>query len=123
MCIRDSYYPEFINNLSTCKSPMSMQGAIIKTYYAQKMGIDPKNIFTVAVMPCTAKKFECSRTELAEGDMADNDAVLTTRELGRMIRQSGIRFETLPDEDLSLIHISCAALSPWWRCCSPARRR
>ena len=99
----EHYYPEFINNLSTCKSPMSMQGAIIKTYYAQKMGIDPKNIFTVAVMPCTAKKFECSRTELAEGDMADNDAVLTTRELGRMIRQSGIRFETLPDEDFDSV--------------------
>ena len=99
----EHYYPEFIDNLSTCKSPMSMQGAIIKTYYAQKMGIDPKNIFTVAVMPCTAKKFECSRTELAEGDMADNDAVLTTRELGRMIRQSGIRFETLPDEDFDSV--------------------
>ena len=99
----EHYYPEFIDNLSTCKSPMSMQGAIIKTYYAQKMGIDPKNIFTVAVMPCTAKKFECSRTELAEGDMADNDAVLTTRELGRMIRQSGIRFETLPAEDFDSV--------------------
>ena len=99
----EHYYPEFIDNLSTCKSPMSMQGAIIKTYYAQKMGIDPKNIFTVAVMPCTAKKFECSRTELAEGDMADNDAVLTTRELGRMIRQSGIRVETLPAEDFDSV--------------------
>ncbi len=99
----EHYYPEFIDNLSTCKSPMSMQGAIIKTYYAQKMGIDPKNIFTVAVMPCTAKKFESSRTELAEGDLADTDAVLTTRELGRMIRQSGLRFETLPDEDFDSV--------------------
>ena len=99
----EHYYPEFIDNLSTCKSPMSMQGAIIKTYYAQKMGIDPKNIFTVAVMPCTAKKFECSRTELAEGGLADTDAVLTTRELGRMIRQSGIRFETLPDEEFDSV--------------------
>ena len=95
----EHYYPEFIENLSSCKSPMSMQGAIIKSYYAEKMGIDPKNIYTVAIMPCTAKKFEASRTELADGELMDNDAVLTTRELGRMIREAGIRFETLPDEE------------------------
>lgn len=91
-------YPEFLDNLSTAKSPHEMFGAIIKTYYAQKEGIDPKSIVTVSVMPCTAKKFEAAREELANNGMADVDIVITTRELARMIKQAGIEFSRLPDE-------------------------
>ena len=95
----ETFYPEFIPNLSTCKSPHEMGGAMIKTYYAQKNGIDPKNIYTVSIMPCTAKKFEASRTELGHDNMRDVDAVLTVRELARMIKAAGIDFANLADED------------------------
>ena len=95
----ETYYPEFIPNLSTCKSPHEMEGALIKSYYAEKMGIDPKTIAVVSVMPCTAKKFEAKRPELANNGMADVDAVITTRELAHMIKEAGIDFNALPDED------------------------
>lgn len=95
----ETFYPEFIPNLSTCKSPHEMGGAMIKTYYAQKNGIDPKNIYTVSIMPCTAKKFEASRPELGHDNMRDVDAVLTVRELARMIKAAGIDFANLADED------------------------
>lgn len=86
----EQFYPEFIGNLSTCKSPQQMLGAIIKSFYASREEIDPKRIFSVAVMPCTAKKFEAQRPEMADGDVADIDAVLTTRELADMLRQFGL---------------------------------
>jgi len=94
------YYPDFLDNLSTCKSPHQMEGAILKTYYAQRKGIDPKNIFVVSVMPCTSKKTEAAREEMIneKTGLRDVDAVLTTRELARMIKQAGIDFVKLPDE-------------------------
>ncbi|MEG1547167.1 MAG: NADH-dependent [FeFe] hydrogenase, group A6 [Clostridia bacterium] len=92
-------YPDFIPNLSTCKSPNQMQGAITKTYFAGKNNLDPKNIFVVSVMPCTAKKFEVARPEMGRDGYRDVDANLTTRELARMIRQAGIDYINLPDED------------------------
>ncbi|MBQ0045511.1 MAG: [FeFe] hydrogenase, group A [Mycoplasma sp.] len=92
-----AYYPEFIPNLSTAKSPMQMQGAITKTYWAQKMGIDPKKIFTVHVMPCTAKKSEIQYGCDALKGMRDTDAVLTVRSLAKMIRAMGINFPKLHD--------------------------
>lgn len=91
------YYPELIPNLSTCKSPQQMYGAIIKTYYAEKNNIDPKNIFVVSVMPCTAKKFEKTRDAQSASGYPDIDAVLTSRELARMIKKQGIMFNDLPD--------------------------
>ncbi len=101
------YYPDFLENLSTCKSPHQMEGAIIKTYYAEKKGIDPKDIFVVSIMPCTSKKTESSREEMfnPKTGCRDVDAVLTTREIGRMIRQAGIEFTRLPDEgpDMDMI--------------------
>lgn len=95
----EHYYPEFLDNLSTCKSPHEMLGGVLKTYYAEKNGIDPKDIFVVSIMPCTAKKFESSREELSASGYQDVDVVLTTRELGKMIKQAGIDFTKLPDED------------------------
>ena len=95
----ETYYPDFIPNLSSCKSPHEMLGAIIKSYYAEKAGIDPKDIAVVSVMPCTAKKFEAAREELAASGYPDVDAVITTRELARMIKEAGIDFVNLPDED------------------------
>lgn len=92
-------YPEFLDNLSSAKSPHEMFGAIIKTYYAEKEGIDPKSIVNVSVMPCTAKKFEAAREELSNGELSDVDIVITTRELARMIKESGIDFAALPDEE------------------------
>ena len=92
------YYGDILNHLSSCKSPHEMLGAVIKSYYAEKNGIDPANIFVVSVMPCTAKKFEKERPELARGEYKDVDAVLTTRELARLIRRSGINFDRLKDE-------------------------
>lgn len=92
-------YPEFIQNLSSCKSPQQMFGAITKTWYAEKNGIDPKDIYVVGVMPCTAKKFEITRENQAASGYPDVDAVLTTRELAHMIRRAGIDFHNLPDED------------------------
>jgi iron-only hydrogenase group A len=91
------YYPEFLPNLSTCKSPQQMFGAVAKTYYAQKIGRDPKDIVVVSVMPCTAKKFEAQRPEMNASGTQDVDYVLTTRELARMIKQEGIGFRDLPE--------------------------
>ncbi|WHH59224.1 NADH-dependent [FeFe] hydrogenase, group A6 [Petroclostridium sp. X23] len=91
-------YPDFLDNLSSCKSPHEMFGAVIKSYYAEKEGIDPSNIYVVSVMPCTAKKFESSREELAATGTPDVDVVITTRELARMIKESGLDFVSLPDE-------------------------
>ena len=90
-------YPEFLDNLSSCKSPHEMFGAVLKSYYAEKAGIDPAKIFVVSVMPCTAKKFEAKRPELSSAGHADVDVVLTTRELARMIREAGIDFNDLPE--------------------------
>lgn len=92
-------YPEFTNNLSSCKSPMEMFAAVIKSYYANKAGIDKENIYSVAIMPCTSKKFEASRDEMNTSGSLDVDASLTTRELARMIKQAGIDFANLPDEE------------------------
>ena len=92
------YYGDILNHLSSCKSPHEMLGAVIKSYYAEKNGIDPANIFIVSVMPCTAKKYEKERPELARDEYKDVDAVLTTRELARLIRRSGIDFGRLKDE-------------------------
>ncbi len=94
----EHYFPEMTENLSSCKSPQQMFGAIAKSYYAQKMGIDPKNIVSVSVMPCTAKKFEIGRPDEDANGCPDVDYSLTTRELARMIRKLGIRFCDLPDE-------------------------
>lgn len=90
-------YPEQLAHLSSCKSPHMMLGALTKTYFAQKMNIDPASIFMVSVMPCTAKKFEITRPEMFNNGLADVDAVITTRELGRMIKDAGIDFNNLPD--------------------------
>ncbi len=95
----ETYYPDFIDNLSTCKSPQNMFGAITKSYYAEKAGIDPKDIVVVSIMPCTAKKFEAQRPELGVNGIADVDISLTTRELAAMIRRAGIDFVSLPDEE------------------------
>ncbi len=94
------YYPDLLKNLSTCKSPHEMLGAIVKSYFAEKNNLDPKNIFVVSIMPCTAKKYEKEREANANKDgLKDVDAVLTTRELGRLIKRSGIDFVHLPDEE------------------------
>ena len=93
------YYPDMINHLSTCKSPQQMAGAVFKTYYAEKMGIDPKDIVSVSVMPCTAKKFEIGRPDQSAAGVPDVDIAITTRELGRMIERAGIQFNMLPDEE------------------------
>lgn len=92
-------YPEMIDNLSTCKSPSEMEGALVKAYYHDKFGVDPKKIVNVSIMPCTAKKFSCDRDEMCVQDIPDVDYVLTTRELGRMIKEAGIDFVNLQDED------------------------
>ena len=92
-------YGDLLPHLSSCKSPHEMQGAIIKSYWAQEKGIDPKDIFVVSIMPCVAKKFEKEREQLKTNGLPDVDAVLTTRELARMIRRAGIMFNRLPDED------------------------
>ena len=95
----EHYYPDMLDHLSTCKSPQQMSGAIIKTWYAVKMGIDPKDIVVVGIMPCTAKKFETKRDDQAASGYPDVDYSLTTRELGRMIESAGIYFKHLPDEE------------------------
>ena len=94
----EHYYPEMIPNLSTCKSPQQMMGAIIKTYYAKQKGLDPKDIVSVSVMPCTAKKFEIGRDNQEGSGFPDVDIAITTRELGRMIKAAGIKFTELEDE-------------------------
>ena len=93
------YYPELIPNLSTCKSPQQMFGAIVKTYYAKKMNIDPEKIYVVAVMPCVAKKFEKTRADEDASGYPDIDAVITTRELAKMIKKSGILFKDIPESN------------------------
>ena len=94
----EHYYPDLIPNLSTCKSPQQMFGAVVKTYFAEKMGWDPKDIVSVSIMPCTAKKFEMGREDQSAAGVPDIDFALTTRELGRMIDRAGIDFNALPDE-------------------------
>ena len=96
----EHFYPDMTDHLSTCKSPQQMFGAVAKTYYAEKIGKKAEDIYVVSVMPCTAKKFECQRPEMDDSGVQDVDAVLTTRELARMIKQAGIRFEQLPDEQM-----------------------
>ncbi len=98
----EHYFPDMTENLSTCKSPQQMFGATAKTYYAEKMGIDPKNMVVVSVMPCTAKKFEIGRDDQNAAGMADVDIALTTRELARMIKRAGLDFNALPDEEFDL---------------------
>ena len=93
----EMFAPDLIPNLSTCKSPQQMMGALVKTYFAKKIGREAKDIFVVSVMPCTAKKFEAKRPEMNASGGADVDAVLTTRELGKMIKQAGINFNSLYD--------------------------
>ncbi len=94
----EHYYPDFIPNLSTCKSPQQMFGAVLKSYYAHKMGIDPKKMYVVSVIPCTAKKFECTREEENTFSFRDVDVSLTTRELAKMIKGAGMKFTDLPSE-------------------------
>ncbi|MCF0145292.1 MAG: (2Fe-2S)-binding protein [Eubacterium sp.] len=94
----EHYFPDMTENLSTCKSPHQMQGAMMKSFLAEKKGIDAKDIITVSVMPCTAKKFECIRDDQDANGCPDVDYVITTRELARMIRRAGISFRDLPDE-------------------------
>lgn len=94
------FYGDLLGHLSSCKSPHEMEGAIIKSYFAEKQGLDPKNIFVVSIMPCTAKKYEKERPENASKEgLKDVDCVLTTRELARLIKRSGIDFRRLPDEE------------------------
>ena len=96
----ETYYPDLLPHVSTCKSPHEMQGAILKSYYAQQKGIDPADIFVVSIMPCTAKKYEKDRDQLKNNaGLPDVDAVLTVTELAEMIRRSGILFKRLPDEE------------------------
>ena len=92
-------YPEQLAHLSTCKSPHTMLGALVKSFYAEKIGVDPKDMYVVSVMPCTAKKFEIARHEMRNNDVPNVDAVLTTRELGQMIREAGIEFNKLADRE------------------------
>ena len=94
----EHYFPEMIENLSSCKSPQQMFGAVTKTYYAEKMGIDPKDIVCVSVMPCTAKKFEIGRDDQDAAGVPDVDIAITTRELARLIKRVGIDFRALPEE-------------------------
>lgn len=96
-------YPEFLDNLSTCKSPHQMFGAILKSYYAEKQNIDPKKMFVVSIMPCTSKKTESARDEMNVNGLRDVDAVLTTRELGKMIKEARVNFLDLEDEQFDPI--------------------
>lgn len=93
----EQYYPELLPHVSTCKSPQQMFGAVAKTYYAKQAGIDPADIFVVSIMPCVAKKFEAARPEMCSSGYRDVDVVLSTRELGRMLRQNGVSFDYLPE--------------------------
>ena len=95
----EHYYPDFTDNLSSCKSPQQMFGATYKTYFAEKMGLKPEDIFFVSVIPCTAKKFEVQRDHQNAAGVPDVDVAITTRELAKMIEQAGIEFTNLPDED------------------------
>lgn len=95
----ETYYPDLLGHVSTCKSPHQMQGAILKNYWAQQKGYDPKDVFTVSIMPCTAKKYEKDRPQMEVDGIRDVDAVITVRELADMIRRSGIVFNRLPEEE------------------------
>ncbi|GAB4285029.1 MAG: NADH-dependent [FeFe] hydrogenase, group A6 [Candidatus Rifleibacteriota bacterium] len=94
----EEFYPEMLDNLSTCKSPQQMMGAIIKSYFAEKHGIDPKKIFSVSIMPCTAKKFEVTREEMLKNGVSDIDAVITNRELVRLLRMRGLDLKEMEAE-------------------------
>ena len=96
----ETHRPDLIPHLSTCKSPQQMFGAIAKTYYAEKIGVRPEDMVVVSVMPCTAKKYEAARPEMNDSGVQDVDIVLTTRELGAFIKQAGIDFRSLPDEQM-----------------------
>ncbi len=100
---QEHMYPELLNNLSTCKSPQQMFGAVAKTYYADKINIKAQDMIVVSIMPCTAKKFECERPEMRDSGYQDVDYVLTTRELAMMIKQAGIDFDKLEDEQYDSI--------------------
>lgn len=95
----EHFFPESLGHISSCKSPHMMLGAVIKSYYAKKIGIDPNDIYVVSVMPCTAKKYEIDRPELMNGGLKNVDAVLTTRELAGLIKQVGVDFRAMPDEE------------------------
>ena len=94
----ETYFPNLADNVSTCKSPQQMFGTLVKTYFAEKEGIDPAKIVSVSVMPCTAKKFEANRPEMRDSGYQDVDYVLTTREFVKMVKEAGIDFKTLPEE-------------------------
>jgi len=95
----ENHYPELLSHLSTCKSPQMMLGALVKSFYAEKIGVDPASLFVVSVMPCTAKKFEITREEMDIDGLKNVDAILTTRELAALIRQFGIPFRELEDSE------------------------
>jgi NADH-quinone oxidoreductase subunit G/NADP-reducing hydrogenase subunit HndD len=95
----EHFFPDCLKHISTCKSPQQMFGAIAKTYYARKINVDPRDMYVVSIMPCVAKKFEAQRPEMQGAGFRDVDAVLTTREAARMIKEAGIDFVNLPDED------------------------
>ena len=94
----EQFYPDLLENVSTCKSPQQMMGAVIKSFFAEREGVDPAKIYSVSIMPCTAKKFEARRPEMGHNGIPDVDAVLTTRELGRLIKMYGIDIESLKPE-------------------------
>jgi NADH-quinone oxidoreductase subunit G/NADP-reducing hydrogenase subunit HndD len=94
----EEFYPDFLPNLSTCKSPQQMMGAVVKSFFARREGMDPGKIVSVSIMPCTAKKFECSRPEMTQADSPDVDYVLTTRELGKLLRLFGVDLRDLEPE-------------------------
>ncbi len=96
----ENFYPELRDNVSTCKSPQQMFGAVAKTYFADEIGIRKEDMVVVSIMPCTAKKFECNRPEMVDSGVQDVDYVLTTRELGKMIKQAGLDFVNLPEEEM-----------------------
>lgn len=96
------YYGDLLDNLSTCKSPHEMQGSILKHFYAKKIGVNPEDMYVVSIMPCTAKKYEKERPELSHDGLKDVDCVLTTRELAKLIKRSGINFNKLPDEQCDM---------------------
>ena len=98
----ETFYPDLLDHLSSCKSPQQMFGALVKTYYAEKIDKDPKKIMSVSIMPCTAKKFECTRPEMGRDGYRDIDVVLTVRELASMIREAGINIEALPESEFDL---------------------
>lgn len=98
----EQFYPDMLDNLSSCKSPQQMLGAVIKHYYAQKEGIDPSKVYSVSIMPCTAKKFECGRPEMGENKSPDIDAVLTTRELARLIKMRGLDLNRMEPQTADL---------------------